>query len=264
MKKNITILSTILLLTLSFASIANNVSATSPASPSPLITEISIYGKVIAGVLAAFSAILGLPLVFLTYRKTRAEINKLELEADSLRAKQLTQPNSSKDADGNIRINIENSQGATVHVLADPRFLAPLLLLMDFVFASVILTLADKILSIFSLSIIHSFAIAILSVLLLFPIAKQVLRVRAVLSPPRTPEDVQKSFRQARVAAYTSYLMLLTSCIFFGSFLITSSHTEERYIAGAFLLVGFALAIAIPFLKSRFNKYIESAGKVAE
>ena len=139
------------------------------------------------------------------------------------------------------------------------------MLLVDFIFAWVVLTLADKLLAIFALGIVRNGALAILAAVLLLPIAKQVLRVRAVLSPPRTPEELQASLRQTRIAAYASYLLLVASSLGFGALLLIISPANltdaGRNLAWALLSIGAILVVAIPFLKPKFKRYIESAGK---
>lgn len=243
----------------------SSVPAIAASTPS-VAAEVDSYGKAIGAVVTAMAALFGLPIVFLTYRKTRAEIAKLELEANALREKQGNQPDRTKDLEGNIRINIERSPGVTVQVLADPRFLAPLLLLVDFIFAWVVLTLADRFFAIFATGIVRSGALAILAAVLLLPIAKQVLRVRAVLSPPRTPEELRASLRQTTAAVYVSYLLVVFSSIGFGAFLLltvsSASITQAgRYLAWASLGAGVVLVAVIPLLRPRFKKYIESAGR---
>jgi ABC-type spermidine/putrescine transport system permease subunit I len=51
---------------------------------STLYTRNSYNSKVIAGVVAAITAILGVPVAFLQIRKTIVEIRKTELEAQKL------------------------------------------------------------------------------------------------------------------------------------------------------------------------------------
>lgn len=48
-------------------------------------SSLDIYAKVIAAVVAAITAVLGIPVAFLQTRKTIAEIHKIELEAKKLR-----------------------------------------------------------------------------------------------------------------------------------------------------------------------------------
>jgi len=148
------------------------------------ITRFDTYAKVFGGVIAGLGTLLGLPLTILQFRKTRAEIRKLELEADSLRAKNL-----STDAvwEGH-RVIIDNSDYATVQILADPRFLGPLLLLLDFVFAWIILSLAGYALETFLpmnsvIRTLRNFIMGVVAVILLVPIAREARRVKKVLRP---------------------------------------------------------------------------------
>ncbi|MCX7275789.1 MAG: hypothetical protein NTZ15_00455 [Burkholderiales bacterium] len=233
------------------------------ASAPTVISEVGSYGTAIGAVITAMAALFGLPIVFLTYKKTRAEIDKLELEANALRQKQGSEGSQSGNQEGNIRINVERSQDVTIQVLADPRFLAPLLLLVDFIFAWVVLTLADRLMAIFAVGFIRNGALALLAATLLLPIAKQVLRVRAVLSPPKTPEELKVALRQTRVAVYVSYLLLVVSAFSFAILLLTVSPSNltdlGRYLAWALLTFGSLLLAAAPFLRRRFNQYLESA-----
>jgi len=121
----------------------------------------------------------GLPIVVLNFRKTRAEIRKLELEAASLE----TKTSLSGDVEGGTSINVQNSDHINIQVLADPRFLGPLLLLLDFILAWVVLTLAGYFLSLFSSGFIRTIVLGVLAAVLLIPIAKEARRVREVLRP---------------------------------------------------------------------------------
>lgn len=256
----------LMLISWNFPAIAQD-SAQATATTAPVVTtQIDAYGKAIGAVVTALSAIFGLPIVFLTYRKTRAEIAKLELEASALREKQSVGPERKKDAEGNIRINIENSSGVNIKVLADPRFLAPLLLLVDFIFAWVALTLADKLFAIFTAGIVHAGIIALFSTVLLLPIAKQVLRVRAVLSPPRSTEELRSSLRQTRIAVYVSYLLVVITSILFGAIVLLTASRDALTDAGSTLAltsisIGALLIILAPRLRKKFNKYIEYTSK---
>ena len=91
----------------------------------------------------------------------------------------------------------------------------PLLILLDFIFASIVLTLAGYLLSLVSLGEMRTLSLGVLAAILLLPIARQVLRARSVLRPPRTPEEVRASLRQVRVSLYTVYgIVVLCSFVF--------------------------------------------------
>ena len=85
--------------------------------------------KVIAGVVAAITAILGIPVAFLQIRKTIVEIRKIELEAQKLQEQ--TGAELPKEFQGH-QIYLNNSDGNNIQILVDPRFSAPLLILLDF------------------------------------------------------------------------------------------------------------------------------------
>src|SRR5262249_51130435 len=96
-------------------------SSTTPSSTSELDTYVKIVGAIITGI----ATLLGLPIVFLTYKKTRAEITKLELEASDLKEKHAPRTEKSKDEGGATRIVVDQSPNTNIQILADPRFLAP-------------------------------------------------------------------------------------------------------------------------------------------
>ena len=81
--------------------------AASASGPASTIAELDTYIKVFVAALTGLGTLFGLPIVFLTYRKTRAEIAKLELEGNALREKQSTQGERLKDEEGNIRILVD-------------------------------------------------------------------------------------------------------------------------------------------------------------
>jgi zinc transporter ZupT len=144
--------------------------------------QLDTYAKVFGGVLAGLGTLFGLPLVILNFQKTRAEIRKLELEAAELQNKGLS---SDAISQYSHRIEIVNSDHNTIQILADPRFLAPLLLLLDFIFAWGLLTLAGYVIGFFLSGIFRTMLTALLAAILLFPIIREARRVRRVLQPPK-------------------------------------------------------------------------------
>jgi hypothetical protein len=255
--RSITLTLALLAPALALAQTAASGVATTPTS---VISDVDTYVKIIGAVLTGIATLIGLPIVFLTYRKTRAEITKLELEANALRDKQTTQADRSKDEEGNIRILVDRSPNTNIQVLADPRFLAPLLILLDFIFASVVLTLAGHILSIFSFGVVRTLALAVLSVALLLPIARQVLRVRTVLRPPRTSEEVRDSQKQARITFYTIYAIFMLSSLLLGILILTTASTNltdaGRYLSWGLIGWGMLLIMAYPISNRRFERYL--------
>jgi hypothetical protein len=235
-----------------------------PAIPTPTppsaLAQVDTLAKIVAALITGLAALIGLPLVFLTYRKTKVEITKLELEANALRVKQDAHSSSGRPPEGNIRINVENSPDSTINVLADPRFLAPLLILLDFIFAWIALTMAGYFLSVFALGIFGTILLTVLSAFFLMPIARQVLRVRAVLSPPRTSEEIRALQRQARWVAYALYSSVIASCLLFGPLLLLVSPDNltgfGRYFAWCLVLIGVLLTIGLPVFKRRLDQYL--------
>ena len=157
-------------------------STTSPPSMGWL-GDIDTYPKVVGAVLTGLGTLFGLPIVILNFKKTRAEIRKLELEAAALESKAPV----AGDVEGGTSIRIQDSDNVNVQVLADPRFLGPLLLLLDFILAWIVLTLAGYFLSFISLGIIRTALLAALAAELLIPIAREASRVRSVLRPKDQP-----------------------------------------------------------------------------
>jgi hypothetical protein len=154
-----------------------------------LLNNIDIYAKVIGAILTGLGTLFGLPLVILNFRKTRAEIRKLELEASALQQKAAV----TGDSESGTSIHISDSHDVNVQVLADPRFLGPLLLLLDFIFAWVLLTLAGYFLSLFGLGYIRTILLFTLAAVLLIPIAKEAHRVKLNLRPKDNKEGDGKS-----------------------------------------------------------------------
>jgi hypothetical protein len=75
-----------------------------------------------------------------------------------------------------------------VSITADPRLLGPLLLLLDFVTATVVLTVAGYLLSFGSLYI-FSPLLAVVAVVLFTPILREARRLKRVLAPDVTGDD---------------------------------------------------------------------------
>jgi len=229
----------------------------SPPSPASPATEINTYVTIIGGVLTAVVTLLGLPIVRLNQRKTQAEIVKLELEAEALRNQgAITQP--SQVGDG-VRINIDNSPNSNVQILADPRFLAPLLLLVDFVFAWAILTLAGRVLDIFPFWLPQDLALAAIALYLFLPIAKQAFHIRAVMRS-RTPDEIASAIRQIKYVAYAVYSIGVASIAAFTALIMTNelepSDFVLRYLGWGTAILTLGLALSFPLVRRRLDRYI--------
>lgn len=159
-----------------------------PPPTADWISSLDIYAKVFGGAVTGLGALFGLPIVILNITKTRAEIRKLELEAASLESN----ARIIGDEEGGISVRIHDSDNVNVQVLADPRFLGPLLLLLDFIFAWIILTLAGYFLTLVGIfGTFRSYLLGVLAALLLIPIAREARRVRSVLRPKEQSEGVE-------------------------------------------------------------------------
>jgi hypothetical protein len=143
-----------------------------------LWSSLDTYAKVIAAVVAAITAILGIPVAFLQTRKTIAEIHKIELEAKKLREQ--TGDELPAEYQGH-QVNISNSDGNNIQILVDPRFAAPLLIVLDFVIAYIILALADYALRFSQIEILSSIVLPIVGVALFLPLLREALRLRGTL-----------------------------------------------------------------------------------
>jgi hypothetical protein len=234
--------------------------APAPTSQPSALSLVDTYVKVAGAVVTGVATLLGIPIVFLTYRKTRAEIAKLELEANALREKQSDLPNQSTDEEGNIGIIVDRSENTSIHILADPRFLAPLLILLDFILAWIVLTLAGYLLSIFGFGALRNLALTVLAGCLLLPIARQVMRVRLVLRPPRIADEMRASSRQTRLIALTIYATGVLSSLVIGTLILNVSPdnlTElGRYLAWALIGLGIVMTVLAPFARVGFNRYL--------
>jgi hypothetical protein len=147
------------------------------------LSQVDNYSKIVGGVLTGLGTLFGLPLAILHFKKTKAEIRKLELEASSIQ--------QAKPADttaGSYHINIEGHDNA-VQILADPRFLGPLLLLLDFIAAWVILTLLGYATGLFIHGPLRTLLILLVASALLVPIYKEARRVRGQLMPKEEQGD---------------------------------------------------------------------------
>lgn len=120
----------------------------SPTPTTNFWSSLDTYIKVVAGVVAAITAILGVPVAFLQIRKTIAEIRKTELEAKKLQEQ--TGGELPVDREGH-QIYLSASDHNVIQILAEPRFAAPLLTLLYFVMVYIVLALAGYAVDVFSL-----------------------------------------------------------------------------------------------------------------
>jgi len=137
--------------------------------------------KAIAGVVGLITTILGVPVAYLLIKKTKVEIRKGELEAKQLESNLVGNVGSGEVGH---QIRIHDSDHINIQILADPRFLGPLLLLLDFIIAFIAIYFADYIFGLFGLRFL-SIGIAIL---LFIPILREASRVKKVLLSLR-PKD---------------------------------------------------------------------------
>ena len=144
------------------------------------LSQLDIYAKIFAAVLSGLGALFGLPAATLHFRKTRAEIRKLELEAEQLESNFLRQTDAVL---GDQVVNIQDSDHFSVNVMTDPRFLGPLLLLLDFIIAWIVLTLSSYVLGIFLSDLFRTLLLIGLALILFVPIFREARRVKKVLSP---------------------------------------------------------------------------------
>ncbi|MEO1562912.1 MAG: hypothetical protein AAFR98_05695 [Pseudomonadota bacterium] len=108
-----------------------------------VLEQVDVTLAVLSGVVALVVALIGVPVAWMNIRKTRATINKTELEAQKLRSE--LQANRTADpltVEDGLRIAIEGD-GNMVNIVTDPRLSGPLLIVVDFVVAWIILTLLN-------------------------------------------------------------------------------------------------------------------------
>ena len=153
----------------------------------PFATKIDTYGKIVAGVVAGLGFLFGLPVTIQTMLKTRAEIRKLDLEAKKLASENLV---SSSTLSGGHKINIEGSHNS-VTVLADPRLLSPLLLLLSFMTSVIMLILAEYALSFLEFLFgiwepLRQLILALFAAVLFLPILREALSVKRSLKPEKS------------------------------------------------------------------------------
>jgi hypothetical protein len=148
----------------------------------------SSFTNIASGIGAAIGAaiaLLGGPSVYLGIKKSQAEIRKLELETAKLQSEPGgTEPSSVLDAGTNQTYNV-TVDGAhnMVTITADPRLLGPLLLLLDFVTATIILTIAGYLLN-FGGLYLFSPILALVALALFTPIFREARRLKRLLTPP--------------------------------------------------------------------------------
>lgn len=155
-------------------------------TPTNFLSSLDTYVKVIAGVVAAITAILGVPVAFLQIRKTIAEIHKTELEAKKL--EEQTGAALPVNREGHSII-INDSDHNNIQILVDPRFSSPLLILLDFVIVYILLALAGYAISVFLPGKIGQIILTAVGAILLIPLLVEALRLRGVLRSAWSKEN---------------------------------------------------------------------------
>jgi len=140
--------------------------------------SIQLYVKLAGIAVTAIATCVGLPIVLLNYRKTKAEIAKIELETEKLR--QGINPEATENPLLESRETIPNIPSSVMH-LSGRGHMAVLLLIIDFVFAWIVFELASRAIGMINIYPFNTLAMFFIASLLFLPIAKQALRLRAAL-----------------------------------------------------------------------------------
>lgn len=137
----------------------------------------------VGAAIGAAVALLSAPGVYLGIKKTQAEIRKLELETLRLQTEQGSgaAATSSSDEHGTYSVVVEGANNV-VSIVADPRLLGPLLVLLDFVVATIVLTLAGYLMNFGGLSL-FSPLLAVVALALFVPIFREARRLKRTLAP---------------------------------------------------------------------------------
>jgi hypothetical protein len=246
-------------------SVAPPASSTNPTTIPTPFAEIDSVTKIAAAVITGLATIFGLPLILLNYKKTRAEITKINLEAAALQEK-LTTEGEPKGipSDTGTKIKMDQSPNTRVEITADPRLLAPLLLMLDFIFAWIVIVLVGDFLDILDFAGVRQIILPIFAVVLLLPIAREIIRTRAGLRPPQSQEEIGIATKQARIAVYGGYVMAAVSAILIGILLLVAVDEPVAHIFAWILLgIGAILVVVSPILKRRADHYLYNLIKPA-
>ena len=118
-------------------------------------------------------------------KKTRAEIRKLELESAALQGSQALEASPSSAT----QIRIADSPGTSVILATDPLMRGPLLILLEFIIAWIVLRIASYPLNFFLSYSLSSLCLLFLAIVLLFPIYKEAKRLRTLLQPEESEAE---------------------------------------------------------------------------
>ncbi|WP_226431434.1 hypothetical protein [Leisingera sp. McT4-56] len=214
-------------------------------------------------IITGVAALLGLPMVYLTYRKTSVEIKKLELEARQLMEASDATPSFKSGVEKGVRVNIHESPNSNVQVLADPRFLAPLLILLDFIFAWIILALTARLFSTFQVGEAGRLVQLILALFLLLPLAHQVMKIRNAMDPTgRT--DQSPLGAQLKTITTVSYWLAVILFFGFGGLILYLDHGSSsvtvlgRYFAYGLITAAVVMLVCAAWARKKLNHYIDS------
>ena len=144
------------------------------------MSQLDISAKIFALIIT----ILGIPLAFLQFKKTKAEIRKIKIEAESLKEK-----NIGENVLEGHKINIDGSKNVVVNMLAYPRFISPLLILLDFIIAWIILEFASYAFGWIFQNVLGDIALVLVAIILFVPIYREARRVKKILRPSENNAD---------------------------------------------------------------------------
>ena len=241
-----------LMCALAWMSVADCKPDAPPAEAADPLVLLSQMTKIFATVLTAIATLIGLPLGIMRYRKMRADITKTELESAKLRLELARRRKATASGEADVTQVSPRQETDSVVVLSTAQSSGRLLL--DFIVAWCALTLAGLTLSIVEFGgILKSLAMAALGFLLLFPLFKQAVQIRARLQP-RSREEIDSSARQAKWTVLALYLFVALAILAFG-ILLWLYELEWKALAWVALSVAVVLLVLTPFVGTRVERY---------
>lgn len=159
------------------------------------LAGIELWVKIAAGAVTGIAAIIGIPAAFLQFSKTSTEIKKMRLEATKL-SQELDDARNQEFENHALRITVDHSPDARVHVETAAGLSGPMLVVIDFVVAYIGFQGLMILIGIIGIGILSDVVRPLLFILLFLPVFQNARQARLLLKEvaearrsPGTAED---------------------------------------------------------------------------
>lgn len=245
----------------SLAIAETGISGATPNSSPVNAASLEIYIKVTGAAIGVLLALIGVPLAFLSYKKTTAEIAKIELETQALRQRALVagDQDASKSCKSNAAPNMAPAGTSSPHDI-ESRILGALLLILNFITAWVFYTLSKHLLGFFDIG--GSFFAFVLAAGLFLPWVSQSRHLFTTLKEVVSEHDRKSFLAAAEKQAKIIKIIYLMWCGWLMAFppilyiVMPDRVAHFSWIGWTIMAIGASLLVLFVFVRHWIDRLI--------